>query len=326
MAGYTSLFKAGIFSIAAFFYSGCSTMPMQIADTFRIKREPIVYDNIDQSNLNNVGAIDKTLTKDNDPKKVDLQILVDRAFIERYDTNTEGAWWTKFQDSINFVNKRFKSGFDIEFDVDAVEYLKLPADCPKDLGFVEAYIRLHYIPKQFDAFVFLSGEKYNKGQGATKLGGNHSVAAPGSYTFFLKRIMQHELSHLFNAEDVDSSKTIMSNSLINFSYDWSPEEGGIIAKNKNREWLNQFITTPLFREVIASFPTEEDRVAAEQLFCYALAFKFHKDGLELAEAMRKKYFYSGFVDSTYRLILELKEKEEKEKQPLDRILQDAEVR
>lgn len=308
MASYTSLLRAGICGIAAVLYSGC-TLPVRAIDKPKLTND-IIYNSVDQSNLEVVSAIDKTLAKKNDPAKVDLQILVDGEFIERYGTK-DNQWWEKCLDSFSFVNERFKKEFNIKFDIDGVEYLKVPAGFPKDLGFIEAYIRLNYTPRQFDAFVFMSGEEYNKGHGATKLCGNHSVIAPDRYTIFLKRVLQHELSHLFNASDAENSKTIMSNHFFNFSYEWSIEEREVITQYKDRNW-SEPSNTISYRNAIAAFPTDADRVAAEKLFCYALAWEFHKEGLELAEAMREKYPKSEFVDSAYEFILKLKEKKEKE--------------
>ncbi len=311
MFGSTKRICAGIVSLSSLVYCSCSSMPVRTANPVQLEKEkPVAYSKTDEEYSENIKKIDSKLKKHNDPKKVDLGILVDMSFIEKYGKN-EDLWWTTFSSAMDFVDGRFNQEFGIDFDIDSVQYIKLPDYCPKDVGFIVTHMRLHSNPGEFDAFILLSGESYYGGQGTARRLGNHAVIAPDSYSYFLVRIIQHELSHFFNAEDVRSSDTIMSNSLFNFSYNWSKDEKKILNEHKDRVWSHDFEIEKI-KKVIATFSTEEERFTAEKLVCYALSSQFYKEGLELAEEMLGRYPDNKLIDEANGRILKLKKKKEKE--------------
>lgn len=304
MFGSAKNICAGIVGLSSLVYCSCSSVPVRANPVQLEKEKPVVYSKVDEEYSENIRRIDSKLVKHNHPKKVDLGILVDSSFIEKYGKEGD-LWWKAFSSAADFVDKRFNQELNIDFDVDSVEYTKLPEHCPKDLGFIVAYMRLHHKPGDFDAFILLSGESYYGGQGAAKRLGNHALIAPGNYKDYLAMIIQHELSHLFDVPDASRPGTIMSGSLFNSSYSWSEDEKKIFNENKNRAWSRDSVIEKI-RERIAAFAGEEERFAAEKLVCYALSFRFYKEGLGLAEEMMRRYPGNKLIDEAHDRILELK--------------------
>lgn len=311
MFGSAKNICAGIVGLSSLVYCSCSSVPVRATPVQLEKEKPVVYSKVDEEYSENIRRIDSKLVKHNDPRKVDLGILVDSSFIEKYGKDGD-LWWKAFSSAADFVDKRFNEELNIDFDVDSVEYTKLPEHCPKDLGFIVAYMRLHHKPGDSDAFILLSGESYYGGHGAAKRLGNHVLIAPGNYKDYLAMIIQHELSHLFDVPDADRPGTVMVGSVFNPSYCWSEDEKRILSKHKDRDWSMDTAIEKI-KEWIAAFAGEEERFAAEKLFCYALSFKFYKEGLWLAEEMLRRYPGNKIMNEAYNLILELKEKEYKNK-------------
>lgn len=255
-----------------------------------------------QTPKESVETVNKRLVKGNDPEKVDLEILVDGAFLDAH----KARWWDKISQEFDFVDEKFRKAFGINFEIDAVKYFELPNDAPPDILFALTYTRLHFKPGQFDAFVFISGRSYGINKGICQEFGNHLIAT-SCPLIPLKRTMQHELSHLFGARDSKKSKTIMSNSLDYFSYEWSEENSTTLRLNRNKTWdgLDEWYYD-LVRGNINSFP-EKDREDVRRLFCYSSAFCFYPEAVQLAERLDEKYPRNDFIKGCYDGILGLKQ-------------------
>ena len=253
--------------------------------------------------INQVKDIDATLSKDNGDATIDLAVLVDREFIKRY--SSKETWWEHFCSEMDFVDKNFNDRFGIDFDVDAVSYLELPEGCPDDLIFFISWLSLRYKPGQFDAFVYLSGRDCSGYLGITEMLGNFVVATPNKIAP-LRRVLQHEFSHLYGAEDVRCSSTILSNDLKEFSYSWSSKEEDIISRNKNRHWrADAMWYFDILKKNIDGFP-EKDREDVTKLVCYNKCRGFYPESLDLAAKLRKKYPKNELIEGCYIELLEMK--------------------
>lgn len=252
---------------------------------------------------NEAKIVDSGLVKDNGSSITDLAILVDKEFIERY--NSEETWWGHFCSEMNFVDEKFNSKFGIDFDVDSVQYFELPAGCPNDMVFLYYYVLLHHKPGQFDAFVYLSGKDCGKSLGVTEMLGNFVVAAPNKKVP-LKRVLQHEFSHLYGAEDAKCSNTILSNDLNVFSYEWSAKEADIISKNKSRHWgADAMWYFDILKNNIAGFP-ETDREDVINLVCYQNCYRLYPEALDLAAGLRKRYPDNELIEECYFNLIRMK--------------------
>lgn len=298
-----------VIGLASLLYTGCAGLPSRIMDDIKIRKPAPMYSFNDSVNYRNVKVLDKELVKHNHPEKVDLQVLVDSEFIELYDPY-HNNWWKHFSQKMDSIDERFNKKFGIDFEVDGVEYIKMPDYMPNDLDSMLSWIRLHYTPEQFDAFVLLTGKKVLKSQGVCIPLGNHTVVAPEKYLYFLERITQHELSHFYNAKDIKSSDTIMSNSLFNWSFKWSEDNADRIEWNKDRVWYYHDSYIHQIKKGILEFPKEEqDEV--EELFCLASGSNFHDKGMWLAKKYMKKYPGHKLINSCYQWLLDNKREEEK---------------
>ncbi len=258
---------------------------------------------VSQTPKESVKTVNKRLVKGNDPEKVDLEILVDGAFLDAHKT----GWWDEISQEFDFVDKRFRKAFGIDFEIDSIRYFELPSDAPPDILFALTYMRLHLKPGQFDAFVFISGRSYGINKGICQEFGNHLIATSYDPMIPLRRTMQHELSHLFGARDYKKSKTIMSNNKDYFSYEWSEENATTLRLNRNKTWdgLDEWYYD-LVRGNINEFP-EEDREDVRRLFCYSSAFCFYPESMPLADRLCAKYPKNDFIKGCYDEILGLKQ-------------------
>ncbi len=262
-----------------------------------------VRESAPQTPKESVEIVNKKLVKENDPEKVDLEILVDMAFLDKHNA----GWWNEISREFDFVDKRFRKTFGIDFEVDAVKYFELPQDSPPDIFFALAYLRLHFKPGQFDAFVFVSGKEYGIHRGICQDFGNHLVVTSYEPVIPLRRTLQHELSHLFGARDYKKSKTIMSNNKDFFSYEWSEENSTILKLNRCKSWdgIDEWYYD-LIRGNINEFP-EEDRDEVRKLFCYTSSSCFYPESIPLAEKLCAKYPKNEFIKSCHDEILGLKQ-------------------
>ncbi len=302
--------------LASIFYAGCSAVPSRIVEDVKLRKSPPMYSYSNSIDYRNVKELDKKFVKHNHPEKVDLQVLVDSEFIELYNFYKEDEagisgtfnlcrWWTHFSQKMDSIDKRFNEKAGIDFEVDSVEYVKPPGYIPNDLSCMMSWIRLHYTPEQFDVFLLLTGKEVPESEGLCMPLGNHAVIAPRKYPYFLERIVQHELSHLFGARDARNSDDIMSNSFLNWSYKWSKKDASIMEGNKGRVWYYHDDYIHRIKKWISEFPEEEqDRVV--ELFCLASGSKFHYPGMQLAESFIKKYPDNKLINSCYQWLLDNK--------------------
>ena len=89
--------------------------------------------------------------------------------------------------------------------------------------------RRNYQPGKYDAFIFLTGKNNGRRLGFCNVFGSHTAVSFEEKDYPVKRMLQHELSHFFGAEDTGTSDTILSSHPIHFSYQWSKHNGTIIG-------------------------------------------------------------------------------------------------
>ncbi len=246
--------------------------------------------------------LDKSLKKHNSPDKVDLEIIIDSEFVNKHNSPQQD-WMEKLFEHIKFVDTRFKDVFNIGLEVDSIKYLELPEESPPDIYFLYSYINIKYRHTQSDLIVLFSGKDCGRNQGiSTKLGA-YAVVAP-RLDIPVKRVFQHELSHLYGAEDVCCACTIMSNDLVFFSYNWSGSEQAVINLNCNRDWndANEWYFE-LIRKNLNSFP-QEDQEEIALLCSYANASRQYSTGIALGKVLLKKHPGNVFIQDCLRAIEE----------------------
>lgn len=237
--------------------------------------------------------LDKSLKKHNHPDKIDLEIIIDSEFIKKHD-GVQQDWMEKLFDHIDFVEDRFDDLFDIDLEVDSVKYLELPENAPPDIFFLYNYLHIKYKNVNSDLIILFSGKDCGREQGICKKLGSYVVVAP-RLSIPVKRVFQHEVSHLYGADDVHCSRTIMSNDVVCFSYNWSDTEQTIIDLNRHKDWedIDEW-HFEMLRGNINSFP-EEDREDLAVLCAFANASREYPAGISLGEKLFKKYPGNMFI-------------------------------
>ncbi len=290
----TKKFAAMLLSMSALFGASCASQ--QPKPVFRI---PQVYSAEHEKYREIVEKVDNTLVKDNHPKKVDLEILVDDAYIKKYGSNKE-EWWEQLKQSVlSWSGERFNKSFGIELEIDSVKYIRFD-DESDDAGYLFSQVKLEHDPNECDAILTFTGKPYATILGLAIRKGNHALVFSDADEPFTT---QHEVSHLFNAFDIYEcdynwwdditnnemhpiffAESIMSYNPLSKSDIWDRANTLRINNAKNRSWEYSSEHVQKTRDTILKFPKER-QLEALKLVCFANATRYDLRGEELAKRL-----------------------------------------
>ncbi len=263
-----------------------------------------------------VREIDKMLVKHNDPGKVDLGILVDKSYIDLY--KPDNQWWDRIKQGVLVHSvKRFREQFGIEIEIDGVDYIQLDLGID-DPGYLFTQFMLENDPGQYDALLTFVSRPAGSVRGLAEGNGNHALVFTHKEEH---RTIQHELSHWFNAIDINfcdadiwndadekmihpvfDQETIMTHQSLK-SDKWNTANTLRINNKKNRSWTYDASSIDGIRKYIAGFD-EKHQEDVKRLVCYSEAFKYHEKANQLAKKLCRDFPDSWKLRYYHAVVLE----------------------
>ncbi|MFQ5621490.1 MAG: hypothetical protein ACE5FT_06635 [Candidatus Nanoarchaeia archaeon] len=232
-----------------------------------------------------VCHVDSQLTKKNDEKVIDLKIVVDRAWVNRF----KGEWWSDIDKAVKFCDRVFRRDLGLGVDVDKVMYHEL--DSVSSVAYLHNQTIAEIPVGEQDAVVFLSG-RFIRG---FLYNGNHIFIAKKTGDD-LNTYLAHELSHLLGAPDYQlghplyHKKDFMSYKMRDKADGWHPDTLRRMREYVGRSWKTDITERGQeYLQELMSKVEPEDKDLARRLGLHEVGINYTALGNDIADRLIKKY-------------------------------------